>query len=229
MDYVADYKKLNKKFILKYCLDRILAVVLLVVVSPLFLLVMWAIILDGFLYPENKGSIFYTEPRITQGRVFNIIKFRTITEEAVSWIHQEPESRSITGCKDKTFAGKFILKWYFDELPQIFNIAKGDMSFVGPRPHVISQHEKEIEIGCLYRNIIKTGLLGIPQACKRRPEFAALLEKMARTHKPFDKALCSLDGFYAKKCMEKSVFGILLFDLSIIAQCLGVVVRGGGK
>jgi len=219
---------LNKKFALKYVLDRILACVLLALVSPFMLLGAFVIKLYGRLNQNEAGSIFYTEPRISAGKVFNIIKFRTVPSNIVDQIRNEREKRSITGSRVTTQAGRVILRWYLDELPQLFNIAKGDMSFVGPRPHIIDQHKQEIAAGLTYRNIIKAGLLGIPQACKKRPKYAALLEQMAKTHQATNKALNALDGIYAKKCLEKSTLEIIKFDIYIVVQGLVVVFRGTG-
>ena len=223
---IEEYEQLNKKLILKYVLDRLCACILLAIASPIILFGSFIIKLQGWFYPEEAGSIFYTEPRISAGKVFRIIKFRTITEKAVVQIREKQETKSITGSLGITRAGKFILNWYLDELPQLFNIAKGDMSFVGPRPHIVAQHNQEIKVGLLYRNVIKAGLLGIPQACKRRPKYASLLKKMERTHKPYSRALNTLDGLYAKKCMRKKPIEILFFDISIIFQGLVVVSRG---
>ena len=144
----------------------------------------------------------------------------------MDWIKLDSDRRSITASPNITHAGKIILKWYIDELPQLFNIAKGDMSFVGPRPHILNHHNEDIKAGLIYRDIIKAGLLGIPQACKIRPEYAALLEDMARTHKPTIRVLNKLDALYPFRCMEKTPFEILLFDISVVVQGLIVVLRG---
>jgi len=222
-----NYSKLNKKLKLKYILDRVFAYPVLFFVSPLILLCIWAIKIDGWFNPKNSGSVFYTEPRISAGKIFNIIKFRTVSKDLVDWIKQAPEQRSQTGRLSRTSAGKLIITWYLDELPQLFNIIKGEMSFVGPRPHIISQHNEEIKRGWLYRNILKAGILGVPQSCKGDPKYAALLATMVRRRKLTNKALDTLDGIYVKKCSSVNKWGILVFDLKIIARCLVVVLRGG--
>ena len=202
------------------------ASVLLAISLPVLFLGAFIIKLYGCFYKEEAGSVFYTETRVSAGKRFNIIKFRTITNDKIEWIRSDSEKRSITASSGITHAGKIILKWYMDELPQLFNIAKGDMSFVGPRPHILNHHKEDIEAGLLYRDVIKAGLLGIPQACKIRPEYAALLEDMARTHKPTIRVLNKLDALYPCKCIKKSPFGILLFDISVIVQGFIVVLRG---
>ena len=223
---ISKYIELNKKFLLKYTIDRILACILLAISAPVMLIGVFIIKLYGWLNKQESGSIFYKEPRISAGKLFYIIKFRTVTADTIDWIKSDPDKRSITAAPNITKAGKIILNWYLDELPQLFNIAKGDMSFVGPRPHILNHHRQEIELGLIYRNVIKAGLLGIPQACKRRPEYAVLLEKMARTHNPVITALNKLDALYAFRCMRKTPFKILLYDINVIIQGLIVVIRG---
>ena len=149
-----------------------------------------------------------------------------MTEDTIKWVRQESDKRSITAAPNTTKAGNLILSWYLDELPQLFNIAKGDMSFVGPRPHVLYQHKEEISLGLIYRDIIKAGLLGIPQVCKRRPKYAALLEDMAKAHKPVSRELNKLDALYANKCLTKTPIQILFFDAYLMFQGLIVVFRG---
>ena len=223
-----DYSGLYKKLWPKYILDRILAFPALVAASPLILLASFLIKLDGLLHPEHAGSVFYAEPRMSAGKLFQVVKFRTVPEKVVAWLRKNPESRSITGCDDsqRTCAGRFILRWYLDEAPQLINILKGEMSFVGPRPHIIKQSKDEIKQGFLYRQVMKAGLFGVPQACKRHPKYHAILEHMAKTHRPDIKVLNTLDGLYAKKCLHNSVFGILLFDVAIVVRCIVVIIRG---
>jgi len=224
------YQKLAKRMRPKYMLERIIAIPMLVLASPIFLFVAILIKLDGISHPENAGSVFYTELRNSAGKVFRVIKFRTIPVSTVEWINENPDTRSSTGAQtQKTWAGKIILNWYLDELPQLINVLKGEMSIVGPRPHICGQHKKEIELGLTYRNYLKAGILGVPQACKRNQKYAQAIEDMANRHKTQSGELRTLDGFYAKKCLEKNIFQIFLFDFTLIARGLLVVCCGHGK
>jgi len=220
------YDSLKAKLRFKYLLDRVSAFCCLIITSPLFFFAACLIKLDGFLHPRNRGSVFYKEPRMSEGRQFFIIKFRTIDESTVQWVREKPNVRSITGSPNTTWAGRWLLKWYLDELPQLWNVLKGEMSIVGPRPHILDQHQAEVNQGSVYRNYLKAGILGVPQACKRHPKYEALFKQMARAHKSENQALNSLDGLYARKCLENSLFGILLFDLSIIFKGLTVILTG---
>ncbi|MDP3919847.1 MAG: sugar transferase [Candidatus Omnitrophota bacterium] len=220
------YASLAKKLRFKYLSDKFFAFFCLILAAPLFLMVTLLILWDGLIHPENKGSLFYTETRFSEGKRFQIIKFRTVPESVVDWIRKEPENRSITGREKVTWAGKWILKWYLDELPQLVNVLKGEMSIVGPRPHIEVHHHQDIAGGFHYRNYMKAGILGVPQACKRHPKYQAMFERMARTHRSDIAALNKLDGLYARKCLEKSAIGIFFFDVSLVIRGLIVVLRG---
>ncbi len=222
------YQILVDKLRFKYILDRILAAVLIICVSPIFLLFSILIFIEGLI---NKKSIpiIYRETRISAGEPFEIFKFCTVTSQGLKWIAEDPNARSITGCQYRSFAGKVILKFYLDELPQLVNILKGEMSFVGPRPHIIAMHESEIEAGWTYRNYLKAGLLGIPQACKRDPQFRSILSKMAKKQISDTDALNTLDGLYVKKCLKYGIIRIIFMDIAIIFKCLLVVFRGEQK
>lgn len=223
--YVNLYKKLQPK----YFLERISACFLLFMLLPLIFLGILAIKLDSLFNPKNSGSIFYTEQRVSAGKIFKIIKFRTVTQEALRWIRKDLENRSITASGPQTKAGKVILNWYLDELPQLFNIIKGDMSFIGPRPHIKKQYQQEIRSGLIYRGFIKAGFFGVPQACKRHPQYRGLLEKMAKTHKPNIELLNTLDGLYIKKCLTLPLWKLFFFDFWVFSHCVVVILRGGAK
>ena len=103
--------------------------------------------------------------------------------------------------------GKFLRLSTLDEMPQFLNVFVGDMSIVGPRPHLLTQHNEEIHQGLLYRNHLKAGILGVPQACKRSPEYAGAIEDMGKKHQTASKELMTLDGYYAKKCRNMGFSG----------------------
>lgn len=141
----------------KRILDLALAIPMLIVVSPIMLLTAIAIkCYDG-------GSVFYRQVRCTQDRrEFSIIKFRSMIENAesdgVARLAAENDSRI-------TPIGRFIRATRIDELPQLINILKGDMSFIGPRPErpeIIAEYmEKMPEFS--FRMRVKSGLSGFAQ------------------------------------------------------------------
>ena len=117
----------NKKMqlVLKRILDVILSGLGLMILSPIFLIIGILIKLD------SKGSVFFKQVRVgIYGNEFEIYKFRTMVNDA------EKKGRQITVGKDNriTKVGNFIRKYKLDELPQLINVFKGEMSLVGPRP-----------------------------------------------------------------------------------------------
>ena len=124
------YDELSKKrfsLILKRFFDIIMALILIIILSPVFLLIgMW-------IKCDSEGSILYRQERVTQyGRIFKIFKFRTMVSNA------DKIGTLVTTQNDSriTKVGEKIRKVRLDELPQLFNILVGDMSFVGTRPEV---------------------------------------------------------------------------------------------
>ena len=93
-----DYQVLQERLRWKYFYDPILAWILLLFVWPVYLAGAFLIKLDGLLHPESKGSVFYTEPRVSGGKIFYILKFRTVPESVVAGIRLDPENKSITSC-----------------------------------------------------------------------------------------------------------------------------------
>jgi lipopolysaccharide/colanic/teichoic acid biosynthesis glycosyltransferase len=111
----------------KRSFDLLLALILLILSSPLMLAVALVVRV------ASKGPIFYRQWRVgREGREFQLLKFRTMTHAP------EQQGPSVTRAKDPriTAAGRLLRKWKLDELPQLFNVVRGDMSFVGPRPDV---------------------------------------------------------------------------------------------
>ena len=120
---------IKKRFslMLKRFFDIIMSLLLLIVLSPVFL------ILAIWIKADSKGTVFYRQERITQyGRTFRIFKFRTMVSNA------DKIGARVTTQNDSriTRVGEKIRKCRLDELPQLINILKGDMSFVGTRPEV---------------------------------------------------------------------------------------------
>jgi len=111
----------------KRALDLIIAVPATILLSPLFIVIAIGIKFD------SRGPVFFRQQRVGQfGRLFRIFKFRTMTPEA------ETQGALITIGQDRriTRSGRFLRKYKLDELPQLLNVIRGEMSLVGPRPEV---------------------------------------------------------------------------------------------
>lgn len=130
-EVVAKYHKMlmRKKYILffKRVFDLVFSLIMAIILFPV--LIMTCIIIKC----DSPGKVIFKQKRITQcGRVFDIFKFRTMVEDA-----EKIGTQVTTGDDPRiTRCGKWLRKYRIDELPQIFNIIRGELSFVGPRPEV---------------------------------------------------------------------------------------------
>lgn len=125
--YREEIEKRKISLFLKLFLDKILALILLIPLSPIILAIAIWIKLD------SEGPVFYRQERITTyGRPFKIFKFRTMVKDA------DKLGAAVTEHNDPRIsrAGSKLRKVRLDELPQLFNVLLGDMSFVGVRPEV---------------------------------------------------------------------------------------------
>lgn len=113
---------------IKRVLDFLLSFVALIILSPLFLIIAICIKID------SKGPVFFKQERLGKdGEIFLIYKFRTMVDGA---IHMGSGLRTDEGDPRITKVGGFLRKTSLDELPQLINVLKGEMSIVGPRPPV---------------------------------------------------------------------------------------------
>ncbi|WP_295997514.1 sugar transferase [uncultured Veillonella sp.] len=113
--------------LIKFIFDRLMAIILLFALSPIFL------VLAVWIKVDSDGPVFFRQERVTQyGKTFKIYKFRTMVQNA------EQIGAQVTSKGDMrvTTVGKALRKCRLDELPQLINILEGTMSFVGTRPEV---------------------------------------------------------------------------------------------
>lgn len=204
-----DKEKISANFFpaVKRVLDIVLSLALLVLLSPLFLLIMIA------LRVESKGPSIYTSRRAGKGyRIFTFYKFRTMVHDAdkridhVSHLNQydlkaypNPRFLKINNDPRVTKIGLFLRKTSMDELPQLFNVLKGDMSLVGNRPLPLYEAETLTTDLWAKRFLAPAGITGLWQIKKRGKEEMSAAERV------------SLDIRYAEKSN-------LLYDFWIMAN-----------
>jgi lipopolysaccharide/colanic/teichoic acid biosynthesis glycosyltransferase len=147
----------------KRLLDILFSLFGLAVSSPLWLLI------SILIYLENRGSIYYLQDRIGKnGRIFKIIKFRSMIPNAENYTGPVQAAQND---KRVTRIGRILRNTAMDELPQLINILKGDMSFVGPRALRPSEIENKTRmttdlihpLDAKMRYLIKPGLTGVAQ------------------------------------------------------------------
>ncbi|MBU1112451.1 MAG: sugar transferase, partial [Candidatus Omnitrophica bacterium] len=153
------------EFALKRLVDLSIALLLAVILSPLFLVISLLIKLG------SPGPVLYIRKRTGfKGRVFSFYKFRSMIKEADSLKKQlldKNESKGELIFKIKkdprvTPVGQFLRRYSLDELPQIFNVLKGDMSLVGPRPFPVEESDK-FSYNHLQRLSVRPGITGLAQ------------------------------------------------------------------
>ena len=141
------------KVVVKRVIDFVGALLLLIVLSPIMLIVGIAIKLD------SKGPAFFVQPRSGKnGKVFHMYKFRSMTAD--NDVHDFKQENKLTK------VGSFIRKTSLDELPQLINILKGEMSFIGPRPW-IEDYSKYFTDNQKRRLEVLPGITGLAQASGR--------------------------------------------------------------
>ncbi|MCY1719109.1 sugar transferase [Prolixibacteraceae bacterium Z1-6] len=205
-----------KPRILKCIFDKILAATILLLCLPVFLVLLLFNTLEGTIIKENRGPLFFYYYAISAGKTFKKWKIRIIKEKYIDkelhargdwyaykneWI---PEAR--------TYLGSFVKKYYLDEIPQLYNVLTGDMSFVGPRALAITHYDRDLAQGNVNRKLIKGGLLGLGQIKKDANEMENPL----------------YDYQYINKYIYSSPLELLMLDIQIIYKGLCVMIKGKG-
>ncbi|MFQ4142448.1 sugar transferase [Chlorogloeopsis sp. ULAP02] len=142
---------MNYSHFIKPVCDRLVAAIALLILAPLMLLVAIAI------YSNMGRPIFFCQLRPGKdGRIFTFYKFRTMTHETDTEGNLLPDERRLTPM------GQFLRKTSLDELPQLWNVLKGNMSFVGPRPLLVQYLERYTPEQAR-RHQVKPGITGWAQ------------------------------------------------------------------
>lgn len=147
----------------KHHIKRWIDVILSLILFPLVILI--CTIVGFFIYLDDKGSIFYkAKRRGINGKVFEMYKLRTMKMNAPDIRNADNSTYNSPDDLRITKIGKIIRKISIDELPQIFNILKGDMSFIGPRPVTIDRPLEEYDEKRRIRLKVRPGITGYSQA-----------------------------------------------------------------
>ncbi|MFL5950111.1 MAG: sugar transferase [Gaiellaceae bacterium] len=195
----------------KRVLDLVVAASLLLVLSPLVALVLVAFAFDVALVPRDRGRLLYREQRISRGRTFALLKFRTLRSDVLARAagHARPLEADSTNL---TWLGRRVLKpWYLDELPQLWNVLRGDISLVGPRPWPPELVARQRAEGLTYRHDVPAGLTGLAQLTKGS-----------------DRLYADFDLVYIERSAALGSWGLVLYDFKILARTVAVMARGQG-
>lgn len=154
-----EYEKSYLYFFVKRIIDIVASLLGIIVLSPVFIITAIAIKLD------SKGPVFFGQQRVGQhGKLFKMYKFRSMVTNAEELLEKLKNNNEMSGPMFKmtddpriTKIGRFIRKTSIDELPQLVNVLKGEMSLVGPRPNLPKEVE-EFEPWMKDKLIAKPGL-----------------------------------------------------------------------
>ncbi|HEX3024451.1 MAG TPA: sugar transferase [Chitinophagaceae bacterium] len=190
--------------ILKRLFDLIISVAALILLSPVLLII--AVITKL----TSKGSVLYKQERIGHNeKPFTIFKFRSMYADA------EKNGPALSSDHDEriTAWGKFMRTWRLDELPQLWNIAIGDMSLVGPRPERKFYIDQLVQQSPQYSNLLKVKP-GLTSWGMVKFGYASSVEEMVQR--------MEYDLMYIKEAS-------LLLDIRIILHTFSLVISGKGK
>ena len=203
--HITEQHMTDAELCIKRAFDILICAVGLIIISPLLLIIALLVRLD------SKGAILYSQERIgLYGVPFRIYKFRTMIENAeangVPQVTHDNDPRI-------TRVGHWLRKYRLDELPQLWNILRGDMSIVGPRPerpYFVEQIMKEAPYYCLLYKVRP----GLTSWGPIRVGYTDTMEKM------IERLNC--DVVYVENMS-------LLLDMKILFFTVGVIVKGKGK
>lgn len=197
---------------LKRTVDITASATVLLLLSPVFLVTSLAIRKD------SDGPAMFTQKRIGKdGKLFEIYKFRTMVPDAdkklFELLDKDEKAREEYKVNKKlkndpriTKVGNFLRKTSIDELPQLINVLKGDMSLVGPRPYL--PREKE-DMGDYYNTIIES-----------KPGITGLWQVSGRSNTTFEERLHFDEEYNEKKSFT--------YDMGLLVKTVGSVVKGDG-
>ena len=202
--HITEHKMSDTELCIKRAFDIVVSVAMLILLSPLYL------ILTLLVWYSSKGPVFYRQERIgLHGLPFEIIKFRTMC------VHAETETPQLSADNDPriTKVGKWMRKYRLDELPQFWNILRGDMSIVGPRPerrYFINQIEEKAPYYCMIYKIRP----GLTSWGPIKVGYTDTLDKMIRR--------LNYDIVYIENMS-------LTLDIKIMFHTIGVIFNGKGQ
>ncbi|MFH1791565.1 MAG: sugar transferase [Candidatus Omnitrophota bacterium] len=217
---------------LKRVFDLVFSAICMIVLLPFFLLIAALLKLEGLRNPAYRGPVFWKETRVSRGREFGILKFRTVRADIAKRLEAAGGSVSITsytGARENlTPVGCLLAKCYFDEWPQIINVLKGEMSLVGPRPHMVSHYENDLKEGIISAKYIKAGIFGLMQASKGNVRMKKTLLRMATKYVSKDKHAVFVDRLYYRHYLTASALEVMMLDIYIIYKCALVCIKAEG-
>jgi lipopolysaccharide/colanic/teichoic acid biosynthesis glycosyltransferase len=160
---------------------------------------------------DSRGPVLFRQKRYGfNNELIEVFKFRSMYVEQ----SDATAAKLVTkGDPRVTRVGRFIRKTSLDELPQLFNVLRGDMSLVGPRPWPVAMVERQVAEGVTYRNQVMAGWTGPAQVSKDSPK---------------RKQATEFDLQYVEACRTLSPGRLLRYDLGLLASSVTTMLRARG-
>jgi lipopolysaccharide/colanic/teichoic acid biosynthesis glycosyltransferase len=205
-----------RNFPIKNIFDKVGALGALLFLLPLFFIIILSFILEALIHPDCRGKLLSPYWSCSSGKRFKKYKFRVVK---ASLINQNLEASNdfsaypgTQASQNLTCLGRFLKKYYLDELPQLFNIVMGDMSIVGPRAVAWDHYHRDVKAGWKTKEVLKAGIFSETHVRKGTEDFRNK----------------DLDDSYLKKLETLSPLRIIELDMRIILKGLSMIKEGKG-
>jgi len=199
----------------KRVFDLVAGLFLLVLSAPLFLFFVLLIFIEHALRGRPLDPLLYSEQRVSRGTLFKLYKFNIFDHRVVETYRREDKfihTKELERNGNLILAGKILKQTYMDELPQLFNVFKGEMSLVGPRPINPEVFARMSVHGVPPVGRIQGGITGNYQSHKNTRGVTA----------------AELEARYLEQYIQRSGWRLVLLDIKILLRTIKVLLRAKG-
>lgn len=193
--------------------ERVAAMVLLGPAAAVMVAAAAAMGVEAVIDPASRGPVFFVEARMSRGRTIRLLKFRILNRATIDALGDGPTHIKGLEATEVTRVGRVLRDWYLDELPQIINVARGDMFFIGTRPWPVEQAAAEVANGQLRKFEMPAGLIGPVQSYKGVTSPSEL----------------ELDNEYWEAFTTWSWWDLLMLDVQIVRRSITVQMAHEGR
>ena len=202
-------------FISKRIFDIIFSLFFLLLFSPFFALVILLIFLEHCFRGNPLNRIFYRGVRFSRGEKFTLLKFNIFDQKKIKELRNnniQVDTKTLETNKQTLFIGRVLKQTYLDELPQLYNVLKGEMSLVGPRPLNPKVYKSNYEHYTPTQALLQAGIAGNYQS-----HINSDLESNTK-----------LNDEYYQYYIDHKGWQVILLDIKILFSTLIVVLRARG-
>jgi lipopolysaccharide/colanic/teichoic acid biosynthesis glycosyltransferase len=199
----------------KRAFDLVAGLFLLALSAPLFLFFVLLIFIEHALRGHPLDPVFYAEDRISRGSLFKLYKFNIFNHRVVETYRQQKKfihTKELEKNGDLIFVGNVLKQVYLDELPQLFNVLRNEMSLVGPRP--------------LNRDVFaRMSVHGVPPVARIQGGMTGNYQSHKNTR---GVTAAELEARYLGQYIQRSGWRLVLLDIKILLRTIKVLLRARG-